>query len=684
MKRSLICEILISLAVFAVVFGVYITSGNNVPFDSRWSIHTAMSIIREGNTDLDEYRELAEPREEYQNSLETVDGHLYTIYPIGASLLAVPFVFVLDRGFELSVAFDLNTYVAHTIPAEIEALVASVYVALTAVIFYWIARRFLKRPASLLVVFIFAFCTPAWSTASRALWQHGPSMLLLATALLIIVYAKDHAQRIQYASIPLAASVVVRPVNIVSAALLTLFVFTEHRRHFGRFLLWALPVAALFTAYNLSVYHSLLPGYYLGASRGSNDFSVSTLPEALVGHWFSPARGLLVFSPVLVFSVAGLIFKLRRQRFERLDLFLIEAVVAQWIVMSVWPIWWGGWSFGPRLMSDVVPYLVYWIIPALEWIGTLVGWRRTAGIVTLLATIAVSFFIHYRGANAFDTIDDWNRHPANIDTRSGRLWDWRDIQFLRGLKWGVPAHVSASGVPIKQLDPDTYLRLGTNDLRVRKFEAGTSFIAPSGESWLILADGMSNAPELAFVTEGAALADRTRTFTDRIPYRVYRDDFGARILTTAQRAEQVAAWAVDIVPDSTTVLPVTLPAAFGQSAELLAFEVVTDGLSSRVTVTTYWRAGEALAPPQKLFVHALNAQAQIVGQRDGFDAPMRDWSPGDLIVQVSQMTVPPDSGPIWIEAGLFNPDTGSRLPVTVGLETVTDRLLLERVEIESR
>ena len=48
-------RILLCVVVFVVVFTVYITSPIMTPYDSRWSIHTSMSIIHEGNTDLNEY-----------------------------------------------------------------------------------------------------------------------------------------------------------------------------------------------------------------------------------------------------------------------------------------------------------------------------------------------------------------------------------------------------------------------------------------------------------------------------------------------------------------------------------------------------------------------------------------------------------------------------------------------------
>jgi len=51
--------------------------------------------------------------------------------------------------------------------------------------------------------------------------------------------------------------------------------------------------------------------------------------------------------------------------------------------------------------------------------------------------IVVSFFIHCRGATSWDT-HVWNEEPVGVDDNPTRVWDWRDIQFLRGITMTSP------------------------------------------------------------------------------------------------------------------------------------------------------------------------------------------------------------------------------------------------------
>ncbi len=427
-RRQTVQQALLIVAIFLVVFLAYLASPIITSFDSKWSIHVAMSIIKEGNTDLDEYKEII-PDDDYR--IEKINGHFYSLFSIGAPIFAVPFVYIYDKFF-----FDLAGYMKNNVPAgKIEVVVASFITALVSVFIYLIARLFLSTRLSLLLVFIFAFCTSAWSTASRALWQHGPSMLVLSIALYFILLARRRPELIQFASIPLALSYILRPTNNVSVLLLALFVFTYYRKFFLKYLLWSLIVAIPFIAFNISIYHTMLPPYYLGHLNG-NFFSTDRTSEALLGHMLSPSRGLFIFTPIFLFSLWGMVFSIRKKSVEKLDYFLIGIIILHTLVISLVFLWWGGHSYGPRYMSDMIPYLVYFLIPTVQRMYLLKGWSKFVLIFIFGVLILASFSIHYRGATNWD-VYRWNVEPFNVEEKHERVWDWHDVQFLRGLNLSV-------------------------------------------------------------------------------------------------------------------------------------------------------------------------------------------------------------------------------------------------------
>ena len=424
--------------IFLIVFVSHFISRNITSFDSAWSIHTAMSLVREGNTNLDEY-----PMPEKDYRIERIDGHLYTLFPIGVSIIAVPFVYLMDKGLSplLSIFPSLEKYIRSrsyppvhkitviTVYQGIELMIASFIIALATVFIYLLSSLYLNKKGSLLMAFIFAFCTSSWSTASRGLWQHGPSMLLLTITLYLILLARPKPWLIQFAGLPLAFAYVVRPTNSLSLLLLTVFVFLQYRKYFLRYLLWAALMVVPFILYNVLIYHSLLSPYYLPGRVGSTKHFFT----ALAGNLISPARGLFIFSPIFLFSLYGAILKIKNRQFDLIDFFLVSILLLHWVVISSFPHWWGGSSFGPRFFSDMIPYLIYFLIPVVVRISSAKEVRKVIFVFVFFCFIGISFFIHYRGANNGITYT-WNIEPVNVDNYLERLWDWHDVQFLRGLK----------------------------------------------------------------------------------------------------------------------------------------------------------------------------------------------------------------------------------------------------------
>ena len=65
---------------------------------------------------------------------------------------------------------------------------------------------------------------------------------------------------------------------------------------------------------------------------------------------------------------------------------------------------------------------------------------------------------------------------------------------------------------------------------------------------------------------------------------------------------------------------------------------------------------------------------------DGFGANPDSLRPGDLLLHVHRLATAPDAPPgrYWLQIGLYNPETGARLPVA-GYDT--DRLLLTQIDL---
>ncbi|HUT57797.1 MAG TPA: hypothetical protein VNA25_08080 [Phycisphaerae bacterium] len=415
-------EAAVVVALFAVVAVTHYIPRSTV-FDSLYILNVSMSIIHEGDLDLDEYVEAASP---LHYSLERRGGHVYSVYPIGTPLLAAPFVWAIEPVYPRLMGATLGDDLRRgPMRAEgLQRLIASILTAAATVILYLIARARLSAPWSLIVGLVFAYCTPMYSTASRALWQHGPLVFTLTCALGLLVAAERRPWLAQFAALPLAFSYLVRPTAAIPIVVLSVLVLIRHRRWFLPFAAWGLAVAAAFAWLNLRIYGSVLPPYYRPA-----DPNQSEMVQALAGTLVSPGRGVLIFSPVLVLSIVGAVWGIRSRGHRAFDGAVAAVVVLHWLLVASWWGWRGGWCFGPRLFTDVMPFFVLLLVPLLERLRRAPLRRRLPAIGALAVLALVSFLIHAHGASSA-AVWDWNRA---MDADAAKVWDWGDLQFLRGL-----------------------------------------------------------------------------------------------------------------------------------------------------------------------------------------------------------------------------------------------------------
>jgi len=112
-------------------------------------------------------------------------------------------------------------------------------------------------------------------------------------------------------------------------------------------------------------------------------------------------------------------------RHTPLLVFLAAATILNIVIFSKWTIWWGGHSFGYRMLIEIIPALTVFLAVAWHrWFS-----RRWYGIVLFLLLLLPSLFIHYLGFRYYPS--DWNVNPINTDFAKERMWDWQDTELTR-------------------------------------------------------------------------------------------------------------------------------------------------------------------------------------------------------------------------------------------------------------
>lgn len=341
-----------------------------------------------------------------------VRGHVISGYPIVPGFFNIPTYAVAKwRG----VPFDAF----HR--AELSMLTASIVTALSAAFFFLAVSRFVTRRSTAIgATILYTFGTTAFSVAARGIWQHGPSLLFLTIAIWLLA-PPETTTRVALSGLFLGFAVWNRPPNILIVLPLALYVLLRQRRAVIGFTVCAAIPAALMSWYSFHYWGTITN---MGQYPAENWF-LGSLGPGLAGIFFSPSRGLFVFTPPFVFSFIVIAAVARHPRRDPLLVALAAGVLLTPCLYAKWWSWWGGTCFGYRLLTECVPALA--ILLAVGWERMFA--RNVAARVALAAGAAFALYVNYLGAFyapcGFDTVpDDVNSHPA-------RLWSVRDGEIAR-------------------------------------------------------------------------------------------------------------------------------------------------------------------------------------------------------------------------------------------------------------
>jgi len=146
---------------------------------------------------------------------------------------------------------------------------------------------------------------------------------------------------------------------------------------------------------------------------------------------------------------------------------------------------------------------------------------------------------------------------------------------------------------------------------------------------------------------------------------------------------------------SFTLPPIEHPLDFrwGEVVRLLGYDLEPMEVESggSVNLTLYWQALSTMETSYSVFVHLLDEEGDLRGQRDsvpgGGSLPTTGWMTGEVITDRYDISIASDapSGRYRLLVGMYEPTSGKRLPVYDATGNgVGDSVSLEGVEVVSR
>jgi len=422
-----------------------ISTGDNFP--ARF---VPLAVLHQGTVYLDGLQDAARMGNPQAYWLLDVRGRIASAYPLVTPLLVtplyVPAVLYLDQ----------RGWIVHRvrrIGVVMEKVAASSIAAACAGLMLWLLRRQMSRPRALLLTAAFALGTETWAISSQALWQHGTAELLLIVALLAAT-GPPTTRGLLLAGLASGLLIANRPPDALLAAAFAIhapFWARPRRRALLFFAAAAVPLA-LTVGYDLVSFGNLSGGYgyMIEASSSLGRFFRFPLGSGVAGELFSPGKGLFVYSPFLLW-LALLFFRRRPAPSNRAvgsplgetDMTLrplaagLLAGAALLVLLYAKTDWRGGFTYGPRYLTDLLPVLVWLLAPVVESLrGASFAAFAAACLFSIYVQVVGSFF--YPGGGS-----DRLYYPGGFDSDDlTNVWKPGDAAFVLELKASALYHLS--------------------------------------------------------------------------------------------------------------------------------------------------------------------------------------------------------------------------------------------------
>jgi hypothetical protein len=409
-------------------------------------------------------------------------GHQISLYPVVLPVLIAPLylpaVLYLDaRGWD-EPRLDRTARV-------MEKVTASLLAAATAALFYLVLRRRARPHMALLLTLAFALGTTTWVISSQALWQHSLAELLVVAAMLLVTGPATPA-RVLAAGLICGLIAGNRPPDSILAAALGLYGMWWAGRRAPVLAAAAVLPLGLVVFYNLNIAGNLLGGYGIPPHA---TFLQHDVISGLLGLLFSPTRGLFVFSPFLLFLFYRPFQVPRETSYRGLTLAMAIATALQ-LLLYAKADWRAGFAWGPRWLTDLLPFLVWMLPPVVAGLGN-------CGRLLLVGACASAIAIEAIGAFWYTGVSDpavLAAAPANGALVGG--WNLKNAPYIAELRHRpAPAELT---IDVR----GSFDRIASGGREVRKIFAGEEIVA---EGWALA--GRRPPQAMVFLLDGVAAGD---------------------------------------------------------------------------------------------------------------------------------------------------------------------------------
>ncbi len=328
-------------------------------------------------------------------SIRGRDGHYYSHYGIGQSLLLLPFL-VFGQLVASIVSFASPEWTTQFVASMLFNPIIS---ASSGLLLYQTGRRlsFSSKTSAALAV-IYAFGTMTWVYAKSFFSEPLVVLFLLLTFYSLLSFR--HSQReawIWIGGASLGFAALVKPASLINAPILIVYLIYVVTVESGR-ILWR-RLLPFFIPLVIGVGVMMAYNWYrFGAPLDTGYRNVSwTFPflKGLYGLVASPGKGYLLYNPISISAIIGAPFFWRRHKPE--SWVILGIVATNLIFLAKYDNWHGGGCWGPRLLLPITPLVILPLgsildrLPERGYLNALLATLIVVSVVVQIPGVSVNY-----------------------------------------------------------------------------------------------------------------------------------------------------------------------------------------------------------------------------------------------------------------------------------------------------
>ncbi len=358
-----------SRKIYLVLLIIYIITAKGYleVSDTFYSVKTAESIIDRGKLNLN-------VPSSKMYTINGVNGEVYSKYGIGLAFYYIPFVYAAE------VVSKFTGFSEVALVGFLISFANLPFIFIFLILFERLLLHFkVHRKYANIIILGLGIGSVFWRYALYDFSEIQQSALLLSVIYGLIINSK---KALVLSGTSFALLIMLKLFSIIYLPCIFIYFSLNFikDRDFKKCLCFAIPII---TGILILLYLNFIRfgnAFESGYGSETNDFIFTQLPRTVPALLFSIDKGIIFYCPIVILAFAGWrnFFKLH----FNLALMILLIISVNLVTTAAWWSWYGGWSWGPRLL---IPVMALWCVPIAFWLnGKLTNIKKHVLIVVTI------------------------------------------------------------------------------------------------------------------------------------------------------------------------------------------------------------------------------------------------------------------------------------------------------------